>query len=235
MCQYLSRIVSVGIRLWKRTRRNAPAGTRPQEHALKRVPTTTKQKLKFKKMKKEILSAIKLTVLCIILLVGVYSTIVWGMAQLAPNNGKGKVIIHNGKTYYSNIAQNFSNDKYFSSRPSAVDYNAAGSGGSNKAPTNEEYLQLIQARIDTFLIHNPEVKKSEIPVDLVTASGSGLDPHISVQAAKVQVKRIAKNRGISEANLQQLIASNTEKPLMGLLGPERINVLKLNIALDNLK
>ena len=85
------------------------------------------------------------------------------------------------------------------------------------------------------MVHNPEVKKSEIPVDLVTASGSGLDPHISVQAAKVQVKRIAKIRGIAEGNLQQLIVSNTEKPFMGLFGPEIINVLKLNIALDNLK
>ncbi len=186
-------------------------------------------------MTKHILPAIKLTILSILLLVVVYSGIVWGMAQFAPNNGKGEILEHNGKTYYTNIGQTFNDDKYFWSRPSAVDYNAAGSGGSNKAPTNEAYLQLVQARIDTFLIHNPDVKKSEIPVDLVTASGSGLDPHISVHAATVQVKRIAKIRGIAEGNLQQLIVSNTEKPFMGLFGPERINVLKLNIALDNLK
>jgi K+-transporting ATPase ATPase C chain len=131
-------------------------------------------------MKKELLSAFKLTILSILLLVVGYSTIVWGIAQLAPNNGKGETVVHNGKKYYLNIGQTFNEDKYFWSRPSAVDYNAAGSGGSNKAASNKEYLQQVQARIDTFLIHNPEVKKTEIPVDLVTASGSGLDPHISI-------------------------------------------------------
>lgn len=186
-------------------------------------------------MKKELLSAFKLTILSILLLVVGYSTIVWGIAQLAPNNGKGETVVHNGKKYYLNIGQTFNEDKYFWSRPSAVDYNAAGSGGSNKAASNKEYLQQVQARIDTFLIHNPEVKKAEIPVDLVTASGSGLDPHISIAAAKIQIKRIAKTRGISEENLLQLIASNTEKPLINLFGPVKINVLKLNLALDQLK
>ncbi|MCA0334441.1 MAG: K(+)-transporting ATPase subunit C [Bacteroidetes bacterium] len=186
-------------------------------------------------MKKELLSAFKLTILSILLLVVGYSTIVWGIAQLAPNNGKGETVVHNGKKYYLNIGQTFNEDKYFWSRPSAVDYNAAGSGGSNKAASNKEYLQQVQARIDTFLIHNPEVKKAEIPVDLVTASGSGLDPHISIAAAKIQIKRIAKTRGIPEENLLQLIASNTEKPLINLFGPVKINVLKLNLALDQLK
>lgn len=186
-------------------------------------------------MKNHILPAIRLTAVLIVLLVVVYPIIVWGMAQFTSGSGKGQAITGNGKKYYSNVGQTFNDDKYFWSRPSAVDYNAAGSGGSNKAPSNEEYLQQVQARIDTFLVHNPDVKKSEIPVDLVTASGSGLDPHISVQAANVQIKRIAKIRGIAEGNLQQLIISNTEKPLFGLFGPEKINVLKLNIALDNLK
>lgn len=186
-------------------------------------------------MKKHILPAIKLTVLSILLLTVVYPLIVWGFAQFSPNKGKGKVITYNGKTYYSNIGQSFTEDRYFWSRPSAVDYNAAGSGGSNKGPSNEEYLKQVQARIDTFLVHNPDVKKAEIPVDLVTASGSGLDPNISVQAAKIQVKRIAKIRGIAEGNLQQLILANTEKPWLGLFGPEKVNVLKLNIELDKLK
>ena len=186
-------------------------------------------------MKKHILPAIKLTVLSIILLAVVYPLVVWGMGQFSSNKGKGKVITQNGKTYYANIGQSFTEDKYFWSRPSAVDYNAAGSAGSNKGPSNEEYLKQVQARIDTFLVHNPGIAKSEIPVDLVTASGSGLDPHISVQAAKVQVKRIAKIRGVAEANLLQLILAKTEKPLFGLFGPEKINVLELNIALDNLK
>lgn len=186
-------------------------------------------------MKKNISPAIRLTFVLIILLVVLYPIALWGIAQLSPNSGKGKVIEHNGKTYYSNIGQSFTDDKYFWSRPSAVDYNAAGSGGSNKGPSNEEYLAQVQARIDTFLVHNPEVNKSEIPVDLITASGSGLDPDFSDQAAKVQVKRIAKIRNIDEAKLLELIDTQTEKPLFGLFGPKKINALKLNIALDNLK
>lgn len=186
-------------------------------------------------MKENIFPAIRLTAVCLLFFSGIYTLIVLGFAQLAPNKGKGEIIAAKGKTYYSNIGQKFTDDKYFYSRPSAVDYNAAGAGGSNKGPSNPDYLAAVQARIDTFLVHNPGVKKSEIPSDIVTASGAGLDPHISVQAANVQVKRIGKIRDIAEGNLQQLIISNTEKPLLGLLGTERINVLKLNIALDNLK
>lgn len=186
-------------------------------------------------MKKHILPAIKLTAVTVIFFAVIYPLAVWGIAQFASNNGKGEIIEYNGKKQYSNIGQSFTEDKYFWSRPSAVGYNAAGSGGSNKGPSNEEYLAEVQVRIDTFLIHNPEVTKAEIPVDMVTASGSGLDPHISVQAAKVQVKRIAKIRKIDAQKLGQLIEENTDKPLAGLFGPEKINVLKLNIALDELK
>jgi K+-transporting ATPase ATPase C chain len=185
-------------------------------------------------MKDNILPAIKLTIICLLFFSGIYTTSVWGIAQFAPNHGKGEIIINNGKTYYANIGQSFTNDKYFYSRPSAVGYNAAGSGGSNKGPSNPDYLADVQAKINTFLVHNPDIEKSDIPSDLVTASGSGLDPNISVQAALVQVKRIARIRNIAEANLQQLILAHTEKPLLGLCGPEKINVLKINIALDNL-
>lgn len=185
-------------------------------------------------MKSNIFPAIKLTIICLIFFSGIYTALVYGVAKLSPNKGMGDKISMNGKTYYSNIGQKFTEDKYFNSRPSAVNYNAAGSAGSNKGSSNPEYLAQVQARIDTILVHNPEVNKSEIPSDLVTASGSGLDPNISVQAAKVQVKRIAKIRGIAEANLQQLIISHTEAPLFGLFGTEKINVLKLNLALDKL-
>ena len=186
-------------------------------------------------MKSNILPAIKLTILSILLLVVIYPLAVWGIAQLSPNNGKGEIITENGKTYYTNIGQSFTEDKYFNSRPSAVSYNAAGSGGSNKGASNPDYLTEVQARIDTFLVHNPGISKADIPVDLITASGSGLDPNISVQAANVQVKRIAIVRNIPNETLQQLIEQQTEKPLLGLFGPEKINVLKLNLALDNLK
>ena len=186
-------------------------------------------------MKKNILPAIRLTIVCLVFFSGIYTLMILGVAQLASNKGKGEIITANGKTYYSNIGQKFTADQYFYSRPSAVDYNAAGAGGSNKGPSNPDYLAQVQARIDTFMVHNPGIKKADIPSDLVTASGSGLDPDISVQAAVIQAKRIAKLRGIAEPNLQQLILSNTKRPLLGFLGIEKINVLKLNIALDNLK
>lgn len=186
-------------------------------------------------MKEHIFPAIRLTIVCLLFFSGIYTLLVLSMAQFTDNKGKGEILVHNGKTYYANVGQKFTNDKYFYSRPSAIDYNAAGSAGSNEGPSNPDYLKTIQERINFFLVHNPEVKKSEIPSDLVTASGGGLDPHISVQAANVQVRRIAKIRHIAEGNIQRLIISNTEKPLLGLFGTEKINVLKLNIALDGLK
>ncbi|WP_159476226.1 K(+)-transporting ATPase subunit C [Dyadobacter sp. 3J3] len=186
-------------------------------------------------MKTNLFPAIKLTSITLVFFAGVYTIIIWGIAQLAPNHGNGEVVMQNGKKYYANVGQTFTEDKYFNSRPSAVDYNAAGSGGSNKAPSNPEYLATVQARIDTFLVHNPEVKKQDIPVELITASGSGLDPDISPNAALVQLKRVSKNRNISNEKLQKLIEENTEAPLLGLLGPAKVNVLKLNMALDGLK
>ncbi|GAB1347514.1 K(+)-transporting ATPase subunit C [Cloacibacterium normanense] len=200
-------------------------------------------------MKQNILSAIRLTAVCLLVFSGFYTLLIFGIAQFAPNNGKGEIIINEksnvknqksdftSKTsyYYENIGQKFDQDQYFWSRPSAVDYNAAGAAGSNKGPSNPDYLKTVQERITYFLKHNPEVKKSEIPSDLVTASGSGLDPNISVQAAKVQVKRIAKIRKMEISKIESLIASNTEKPLFGFLGTEKINVLNLNLALNQLK
>ncbi len=183
-------------------------------------------------MKNNIIPAIRLTLVCLVFFCGVYTLLYMAFQNLAPQS------MSFAKTkagYYENIGQNFTKDKYFNSRPSAVGYNAAGSGGSNKGPSNPDYLAEVQARIDTFLVHNPEVKKSDIPSDLVTASGSGLDPNISVQAAKVQVKRIAKIRNMKKPIYNSLLNNNTEKPLLGLFGTEKINVLKLNLALDNLK
>ena len=186
-------------------------------------------------MKSNILTAIRLTFFCLIFFSGIYTLIILGAAQFASNKGKGEIIEHNGKTFFANVGQKFTDDKYFNSRPSAVGYNAAGAGGSNKGPSNPDYLAEVQNRIDTFLVHNPGVNKSEIPSDLVTASGAGLDPNISVQAANVQVKRIATVRKIPMGNVEQLVLSQIEKPLLGMFGTEKINVLKLNIALDELK
>lgn len=185
-------------------------------------------------MKTNLVPAIKLTLVTLVFFTVIYPAVIWAVAQLAPNNGKGEVIVDNGETYYSNVGQTFTEDHYFNSRPSAVDYNAAGSGGSNKGASNEEYLQTVQARIDTFLVHNPGVDRKDIPVELVTASGSGLDPNISPKAALVQAERVAASRKLSKEGVKKLIAENTEGPLVGLFGPEKINVLKLNLALDKL-
>ena len=185
-------------------------------------------------MKTNIFPAIRLTLFCALFFSGIYTAAILGIAKFSPNEGKGEIITQNGKTYYSNIGQTFTQDKYFNSRPSAVGYNASGSAGSNKGPSNPAYLAEVQARIDTLMIHNPGIAKADIPSDLVTASGSGLDPNISVDGAKIQVKRIAKIRNISEEKLLQLIDSQTENPLFGLLGTAKINVLKLNLSLEKL-
>lgn len=185
-------------------------------------------------MKTNLFPAIKLTIICLVFFSGIYTVIMLGIAQISPNGGKGNTISQNGKTYYENIGQNFTEDKYFNSRPSAVSYNAAGSGGSNKGATNPEYLAVVQARIDTFMVHNQGVEKSNIPVELVTASGSGLDPNISIKGAIIQVKRIAKIRNISEEKILQLVDNQTEKPLSGFMGTSKINVLKLNLALEKM-
>jgi len=185
-------------------------------------------------MKSNLLAAIRLTIACLLIPVGLYTCIVFGIAQLAPNHGKGDTVRHNGRLQYSNIGQAFTQDKYFWSRPSAVNYHADASAGSNKGTSNPEYLQQVRARIDTLIAHNPGIDRSAIPVDLVTASGSGLDPNISVQAARVQIKRIAQLRGIPEENLHWLVTAQIEKPVWKVFGPEKINVLKLNIALDQI-
>jgi K+-transporting ATPase ATPase C chain len=183
-------------------------------------------------MKNNLIPAIRLTFVLLVFFCGIYTFTVFGISKLVPD---GMSFAKNNAGCYENIGQSFTNDKYFNSRPSAVGYNAGGSGGSNKGPSNPDYLAEVQARIDTFLVHNPDIKKDEIPSDLVTASGSGLDPNITVHAAKVQVKRIAKIRNISETTINKLINQQTEKPLFGLFGTEKINVLKLNQALDLLK
>jgi len=187
-------------------------------------------------MKKYLLPSLKLTLVLLVLCSVLYPLFIALIGKLTPGGGNGETVKVNGKVVgYALIGQKFTEDKYFWSRPSAVDYNAAGSGGSNKGPTNPDYLKQIQDRIDTFLVHNPGIKKEEIPAEMVTASGSGEDPDLSPAAAKIQVKRIAAVRKIDENTLYALVDQHTEGPLLGFLGPSKVNVLKLNVALDNLK
>lgn len=181
-------------------------------------------------------TAIRLTLVLLVIVSIIYPLVVAGVARLAPGAGKGETVTVNGNVVgYTLVGQQFTQDRYFNSRPSAVNYNAAGSAGSNKGPSNPDYLKMVQARIDTFLVHNPGVRKADIPAELVTASGSGLDPDLSPAGAKIQVARIAKVRGLPAERLNQLIDQHTEGPLLGLLGPSTVNLLTLNVALDQLK
>ncbi len=177
-----------------------------------------------------------LTVWCIGFFVLLYPLSIWAIARMAaPNGGAGKQVTVNGRVVgYENVGQSFTEDRYFYSRPSAVAYNGGGSGGSNKGPSNPEYLAEVQERIDTFLEQNPTVKRKEVPAELVTASGSGLDPHLSPQGALVQIERIARVRHLPVEQVRALVQEQVEAPLLGILGPEKVNVLKLNVALDQL-
>lgn len=187
-------------------------------------------------MKKYIWPSVKLTLFMVLVLAVLYPALIAAISKAAPGRGKGRTVSVNGKVVgYENVGQRFTEDKYFNGRPSAVNYNAAGSGGSNKAASNPDYQKTVRERIDTFLVHNPGVKKEDIPAELITASGSGLDPDISPVAALIQVKRIAAVRHLSETKLMTLVSDHTERPLMGIAGPSKVNVLKLNIALDTLR
>jgi len=188
-------------------------------------------------MKTNLIPALRMTAVMLVLCSGLYTLVVLGFAKIvAPQGGAAELVERDGiPVGASNVGQLFTSDRYFNGRTSAVDYDAQGSGGSNKGPSNPDHLTTVQARIDTFLIHNPGVQRSEIPSELVTASGSGLDPHLSVQAAAVQAERIAQARGLTATAVQELINSLTDEPLLGLFGPTTVNVLELNLALDALK
>lgn len=185
-------------------------------------------------MKKYIRPALVLTI-GMASVIGIYTLVVLGIGKLTRDQGLGEQIEVNGKRQYANIGQQFTLPQFFHGRPSAVDYNAAGSGGSNKGPNNPEYLELVQKRIDTLLMQNPTMTEVKIPVDLITASGSGLDPNISVKAAEFQIDRVAKARNVATEKVKELIAQNVADENTVFFAPQKVNVLKLNAALENLK
>lgn len=165
-----------------------------------------------------------------------YPLVVTGLAQaLFPEQANGSLIVKEGRIVGSAlIGQPFTDPKYFWSRPSATSpfpYNAAASSGSNLGPTNPALLTAVQVRIAALKTADPD-NPASIPVDLVTASASGLDPHISLAAAEYQVRRVARVRGMDEAMVQQLVARHTAKRQWGVLGEARVNVLQLNLALE---
>jgi K+-transporting ATPase ATPase C chain len=166
----------------------------------------------------------------------IYPLVVTGITQVVfPSQANGSLIMADGKPVGSElIGQQFDDPKYFWGRPSAAGYNAASSSGSNYGPLNPALVDSVQARIDALKAADPN-NTLPIPVDLVTASGSGLDPHISVASALYQLHRVASARGLSEADVQSLVEQYTEGRQFGFLGEPRVNVLKLNLVLDGLK
>lgn len=187
-------------------------------------------------MIQKIISVNIFTFLCMILLSVAYPLLISGIGKLAPGHGKGRTVSYNGKTVgFAQEGQQFTENTYFWGRPSAVNYNGAGSGGSNKGPSNPDYLKEVESRIDTFLLHHPYLNRKAVPAEMVTASGSGLDPHISPKAAEVQIKRVAQATGLKEQELRSLVKKHTERPLLGVFGPSIVNVLELNLALKNLQ
>jgi potassium-transporting ATPase KdpC subunit len=183
--------------------------------------------------------AIKMTVVLTVLLGILYPLVMVGLAHIAfPSQADGSLIYRNGVPIGSSlIGQNFKSPGYFRSRPSAAGdkgYDPTSSSGSNLGPTNKSFIDSVKQRLKIVLEENRGVQASEVPVDMVTASGSGLDPEISPAAAEIQVQRIAKARGISEESVRALIKSNTRARWAGFLGEPGVNVIELNLALDQL-
>jgi K+-transporting ATPase ATPase C chain len=169
----------------------------------------------------------------------IYPLVVTGIAQVVfPYQANGSIITRNGKAVGSSlIGQQFDDPKYFWGRLSATGpypYNGASSSGSNRGPSNPDLIKTVQERIHALRAADPG-NTAKIPVDLVTASGSGLDQHISPASADYQTARVARNRGIDEAKVRVLVAAYTEPRQFGILGEPVVNVLKLNLALDELR
>ena len=183
--------------------------------------------------------AIKMTIALTLLTGIVYPIAMVGLAHLLfPRQADGSLIVRDGQVVGSAlIGQNFSSPRYFHPRPSAAGdkgYDAANSGASNLGPTNKTLIETVRSRVSTLREHEPGINHGAIPIDMVTASGSGLDPEITPAAAEIQVPRVAKVRGLSEAAVHSLVSTYTRGRTLGVLGEPGVDVLELNLALDNL-
>jgi K+-transporting ATPase ATPase C chain len=182
--------------------------------------------------------ACKMTIALTLLTGILYPLVMAGLAHLLfPNQAEGSLILHNGQVVGSAlIGQNFSSPRYFHGRPSTAGdkgYDAANSAGSNLGPTNKTLIETVRSRASTLREHEPGINHGQLPVDLVTASGSGLDPEITPAAAEIQVPRVARARGLREDAVRSLVRTYTQGRVLGILGELGVNVLELNLALDN--
>ena len=184
-------------------------------------------------MKKNLITAVLMTIATTILLGIIYPLVVTGIAQVVfPGQANGQLIQKAGNLAGSSIiGQGFSGPAYFHSRPSAAGngYDAANSNGSQLGPTNQKLIDRVKADVSTAQVEHPRVA---VPIDLVTASGSGVDPHITPASAEFQLSRVAKERGTTVDRIAVLVAKHTEGRQLGILGEPRVNVLELNLDLD---
>ena len=188
---------------------------------------------------KEFWTSIVATVVLCIVVSGIYPVLIWGLGQLLfPHQANGSLAESNGQVVGSELlAQGFSGTKYFHPRPSAagVGYDTLSSGGTNLAPTSQKLMDSIKSNVEAYRKENGLPADARVPADAVTSSGSGLDPHISIKNAELQIPRVAKERGLSEEIVRSEVAKVTDRPLLGFIGGDSgVNVLKLNLALDGL-
>jgi potassium-transporting ATPase KdpC subunit len=213
--------------------RNATVATPTEKSPLFVPPTATTEAVERTSMRRHITTAVLYTVATTVLFGIIYPLVVTGAAQLLfRDKANGQLIQQNGQLIGSRIiGQSFTGPAYFHSRPSAAGngYDAANSSGSNYAPTNKKLVDRVSGDATALQSDRPN---TDIPVDLVTASGSGLDPHITPAGADFQVARIARERNLSETAIRELIARHTQGRQLGFLGEPRVNVLELNLDLD---
>ncbi|HLY75021.1 MAG TPA: K(+)-transporting ATPase subunit C [Planctomycetota bacterium] len=185
---------------------------------------------------KELVSSLIATLVLALILGGVYPALVWAGANLLfPRRSSGSLVVEGGKTLGSDlIGQNFTSPRYFSGRPSAAGngYDAANSGGSNLGPLSQKLIDGVKERVAEYRKQNGLAEDARVPADAVLASGSGLDPHISIQNAALQVPRVAKARGMREETVRHFVEQHSQGRDLGVLGEPRVHVLLLNLALD---